>query len=29
MIEIERNGRIIHMWDFIYQAFINCKGEKR
>lgn len=29
MIEIERNGRTIHMWDFVYHAFMNCKGERR
>lgn len=28
IIEIQRNNRIIKMWDFVYYAMMNCKGAK-
>lgn len=28
-ITIVHNGREVKMFDFIYHAMINCKGEKR
>ena len=28
MIEYIWNGRTIQMWDFVYYAMMNCKGEE-
>ena len=27
LIEVEHNGKIYLMYDFVYQAFKNCKGK--